>query len=262
MPDRLARIEDQLDRLEQIVLVAPLSPIDRHVTLQAAYRRDALYDMSYPKWRTKRIAKLLELYGADWFSGKRVLELGAGLGEIGAFFAELGAEVVCLEGRAEQVEFARLKHRRVPNLTIEQFDLEQDFSGFGHFDLILHLGLLYHLSDIDTHLSVCFGMADEIVLETVVCDSNDPNKVVYFEGRKDVIEESIHGAACRPSPFYVERLAKQNGFEVERHFTADLNAGHFIYDWAHKNDGDLGEFNLRRAWRLKRPAGESPQTSQ
>lgn len=252
LPWRMDKMERHLERMEQIVMVTPLSPIDKHLALQTIYRTDALFDISYPVWRTNRINKLISLYGLDWFKGKKVLELGAGLCEIGAFFAELGADVTCLEGRQETVDMARLKHRKVPNLRIEQCDLETDFSHYGKFDLILHLGLLYHLGNVDEHLAICFGMTDEIVMETVVCDSLDPQKIVYFEGRKDVIEESIHGAACRPSPFYVERLASEAGFEMERMFTADLNSGYFVYDWEHKDDGNLGDFDLRRAWRFRR----------
>ena len=37
--------------------------------------------------------------GFDFFKGKKILELGAGHGDIGAFFAELGADVLCLDGR-------------------------------------------------------------------------------------------------------------------------------------------------------------------
>jgi hypothetical protein len=253
-PFVIKRIDRRLERLESAVLVAPLSPIDRHITLQTAYRTDALYDMSYPQWRTVRINKLLEFYGIEHFKGLNILELGAGLCEIGAFFAELGANVTCLEGRKEQVTFAKLKHRKIPNLHIHVCDLEDDFSKYGKFDLILHFGLLYHLKNVDEHMRTCFGMADEIVLETVVCDSDDPYLLATYPGRPNVIEESPHGHGCRPSPAYVERLATGAGFGVERHFTSDLNAsdGQFVYDWEPKNDGNLGGFNLRRFWRLSR----------
>jgi protein-L-isoaspartate O-methyltransferase len=254
LPSAVNRVERRLDRMERIVFVTPLSPIDRHITLQTADRTDALYDITYPQWRTTRIAKLLEIYGIEHFKDLRILELGAGLCEIGAFFAELGAKVTCLEGRKEQVDIAKLKHRNIPNLRIEVCDLEGDFSNFGKFDLILHFGLLYHLKNVDENLRSCFGMADEIVLETVVCDSDDPHMLVTMPGRAEVIEESPHGHACRPSPAYVERLATEAGFSVERHFTSDLNAsdGQFVYDWEPKYDGNLGDFHLRRFWRFRR----------
>jgi SAM-dependent methyltransferase len=259
-PATVERLERRLDRLESIVLVAPMSPVDRHVTLHTAYRSDALYDVSYPQWRTRRIAKLLDVYGIDELKGRRILELGAGLCEIGAFLAEIGAEVTCLEGRREQVDFARLKHRRVTGLRIEQCDVEGDFSRCGRFDLILHFGLLYHLKNVDEHMRLCFSMTDDIVLETVVCDSADPRKLVMLPGRAEVIEESIHGLGCRPSPGYIERLAEEAGFNVERHFTSDLNTsdGQFIYDWKSENNDDLGGFHKRRFWRFQRAGCGEP----
>ncbi|WP_095820806.1 methyltransferase [Mesorhizobium sp. WSM3859] len=254
LPDHVTHLGRRLDHLERNVMVAPLSPIDRHIALQTAFRSDALYDLTYAHWRTTRIAKLIELYGLDNLPRLKILELGAGLCEIGAFLAELGADVTCLEGRPEQVSFARLKHRSVPRLRIEQCDLEGEFSHYGRFDLILHFGLLYHIGEVDEHMARCFAMTDDMVLETVVCDSTDPYKLVKVPGRAEVIEESIHGYACRPSAAYVERLAEQAGFSVERHFSKDLNAsdGQFVYDWEPKNDGDLGDFRKRRFWRFKR----------
>ena len=55
------------------------------------------------------------MYGIDYFKNKNVLELGGGHGEIGAFFAELGANVLCLDGREQNVNFANLKHRKLNN---------------------------------------------------------------------------------------------------------------------------------------------------
>lgn len=56
----------------------------------------------------------------------------------------------------------------------------------------------------------------------------------------------------RPSPCYIERLAGEAGFEVERHFSADLNSEDFFsYDWEPRNDGDPNDdFANRRFWRF------------
>jgi 2-polyprenyl-3-methyl-5-hydroxy-6-metoxy-1,4-benzoquinol methylase len=69
-----------------------------------------------------------KFYGVDFFKGKKVLELGCGHGDIGAFFADLGADVLCLGGRIQNINFAKLKHRKVANLKFVQFNLENDFS--------------------------------------------------------------------------------------------------------------------------------------
>lgn len=247
----LSLLPGEFERFQLLVNTSTLSPIDRHVALHTAIRTDAIFAVSYAYWRTARINKLLEIYGVDYFPGKRILELGSGLSDIGAFFAELGAEVMCLEGRQETVTFARLKHRNVKGLAIHQFDLEQDFTRFGRFDLVVNFGLLYHIKGVDDHLARCFGTAREVVLETVVCDSLDPHRILYVEEPSSVLEQSLHGVGSRPSPFYVERVAREHGFQVDRHFTSDLNfRDRFIYDWPHKDDGSHGDWKKRRFWRL------------
>ncbi len=233
-----------------------LSPIDRYVVCSGVFNNQALFDPVYEDWRIKRLNKMLEIYGIDYFKGRKILELGGGHGDIGAFFAELGADVLSLDGRIQNVNFARLKHRKVENIKFVQFNLEHDFSSFGRFDLIINFGLLYHLRHVEEHLKCCFSMADDIVLETVVCDSSDPDKIVFCQERSAVDEESLEGTGSRPSPFYVEKIATENNFQFVRYFTPDLNSGGiFSYDWPHRNDGRGARgdnFELRRFWRLQK----------
>ncbi len=245
LPTIINRIDAQLRNI-------PLPPIERHVFISNVYNRVGLFDPSYEEWRIKRINKILEVYGIDYFKNKNVLELGGGHGEIGAFFAELGANVLCLDGREQNVIFANLKHRKVDNFKCLQFNLENNFTEFGRFDLIINFGLIYHLRNVDEHLNCCFKMSDDIFLETVVCDSTDPYKIFYVKENETVDEEALEGIGSRPSPFYIERIANENNFEANRYFTADLNVRHlYVYDWVHKNDDRLGEdFKLRRCWRL------------
>jgi hypothetical protein len=147
-----------------------------------------------------------------------------------------------------------LKHRAVNNFKCIIFNLEQDFTGFGKFDLIINFGLLYHLLNVDEHLHRCFSIADNILLETVCADSVDPQKIFFCDENKNIDEEALDGTGCRPSPFYVERIAEEQFFEVRRYFGSDLNSGNqFIYDWEHQNDDRLGDdFKLRRFWHFKR----------
>lgn len=249
-------------------LLETLSPIDKHIVYSGIISKEGLFHPSYEDWRVRRCTKMLEIYGTDYFKGLKILELGAGHGDIGAFFAELGADVLCLDGRKENVNFASLKHRKIPNIRFEQFNLEKDFSKFGKFDLIINFGLVYHIKNVEAHLNCCFANAKEVILETIVCDSTDPNKIFFCEERSDVNEEALDGIGSRPSPFYVERIALENKFMVHRHFTADLNSGQkfstgyqFRYDWKHKNDDDYGvdykskkfwKLHLRRFWRFSR----------
>ena len=67
--------------------------------------------------------------------GKRVLEVGAGIGLHTPFFLERGCEVTVTDGRPENVaEIAR----RLPQVRTDVVDLEQDVSlaRLGRFDII------------------------------------------------------------------------------------------------------------------------------
>ena len=58
--------------------------------------KNSLYHSS---WQQNRIDFMVSKYSKDFFAGKKILELGAYNGYIGAYFNTLGAEVHCLEGR-------------------------------------------------------------------------------------------------------------------------------------------------------------------
>jgi SAM-dependent methyltransferase len=249
------------DRTDLLMLDARLAPVDLHLAHVRMLRDTGLHDRTYLDWRARRIEKVLEIYGLEFFHGKRVLELGCGHGDIGAFFADIGAEVLCVDGRIRNINHAKLRHRGAPRLSFELLDLEGDFSTLGHFDLIINFGLVYHLREVDGHLARCFGMADEIVLETVVCDSLDPHHILFRDEHVEIDEEALNGIGSRPSPFYVERLAEEAGLDVERHFSADLNSGGFFrYDWEHRDDGSANDdFGNRRFWRLSRKRPQLPR---
>lgn len=257
-----ALLEQARERTDLLMLDVRLPPVARHLVHAGLLRDTGLYDRTYMDWRVRRVEKMLEIYGVEWFAGKRLVELGCGHAEIGAFFAELGADVLCVDGRVRNVNHAKLMNRDVPGLRFEVRDLENDFLSLGQFDLMINFGLLYHLRAADQHLATCFAMSDEIVLESVVCDSLDPYCIIEREERSEVDEEALNGIGSRPSPFYIERLAEEAGFRVDRHFSSDLNSGKFFrYDWCHRDDGAPNDdFVKRRFWRLKRGSLESPSS--
>ena len=73
--------------------------------------------------------------------GKKVLEVGAGIGLHTPFFLERGCDVTVTDGRAENVaEIAR----RLPGVKTAVVDLERDEPiVLGRFDVIYCYGLLY-----------------------------------------------------------------------------------------------------------------------
>jgi SAM-dependent methyltransferase len=253
VPNTVSEVGNNINKFVTLLSNSILPPIDRHVFLSSIYGSSELHDPFFEGWKIRRIDKILELYGTDYFNNKSVLELGCGHGDIGAFFAELGANVLGLDGRTQSVNFANLKHRKVKNFKCLQYNLENDFTEFGKFDLIINFGLLYHLKNVTEHLNYCFKMSDDIMLESAVCDSTDPYKIFFYDENKDEDVQALGGIGSRPSPFYIERIAQENNFEVIRYFSADLNYGTLLYDWAHRNDHQGGDdISLRRCWRFKK----------
>ncbi len=90
-----------------------------------------------------------ELLGGS-LAGARVADLGCLEGGISLAFALDGAEVVGIEGRRANYDKCRLveEHFALPNLKFELGDA-RDFrpERYGMFDVVLVLGLLYHLDD-------------------------------------------------------------------------------------------------------------------
>ncbi len=88
----------------------------------------------YVDWRTKRIAKLISIFGKEFFNGKDVLELGCGFGDIGEQFVKLGSNVMFCDGRQE---FLLNVKKRMPGCltrVIDQnnyWDLGKSFGRWG-----------------------------------------------------------------------------------------------------------------------------------
>lgn len=201
----------------------------------------------YVGWRAARQRKLVEILGSD-LSGLSVIELGCGLGHMGGFLADLGAMVLGLEGRHENVLRAQ-QRAGLTNYAIELWDVRKDFTPFGRFDLALSLGLIEVVHPVEDVLLWSAAVADWIILDTLVCDSADAKVVQRKASRRD--DDALDGAGSRPTAAFIERFHVERGFRVTRHWTSDLNSGPHVYDWQPANDGDCVS-GKRRLWEFKR----------
>ncbi|TSC71448.1 MAG: hypothetical protein G01um101470_604, partial [Parcubacteria group bacterium Gr01-1014_70] len=96
------------------------------------------------------------------------------------------------------------------------------------------------------------------LLETMVCDSQDPGKIVWVDMPRDINDHPLHGKSPRPSPAFIENFFLRHGFKIERYVTPDLNSRFNRYDWEPKNNNrvfirNIGmKINIRRFWRFYR----------
>lgn len=192
----------------------------------------------YVEWRLNRVTAIIEWFGADWFRGRRILELGAGHGEIGMHFMALGADVVFTEGRREHLDELRVSLPLLDDAHAFQLDAETMLlpPNMRPFDLVLHQGLLYHLNDWRKSLHACAAISRFMALESEVCDSDDPTfELKVDEGPGG--DQALHRTGTRPSAEMVEGVLADAGWRFQRIMDNRCNStpsprsgGHF-YDW-------------------------------
>ena len=157
---------------------------------------------------TARLAHLASLGLA--LGGKRVLEVGCGIGILTHFFEERDCEIVSTDGQAANV-VENLRRHPWREGSVFMVDLEDPNSHKQHgtFDVMFCYGLLYHLGKpaecIASMTQMCTGL---FLLETRV-NPHDNGKA-NLGREKAGAEKAIHGRNCRPArDWTMARLKEQ-----------------------------------------------------
>lgn len=155
-----------------------------------------------------RLARLVELDLP--LAGKRVLDVGCGVGHFSRPFVERGCSYVGVDGRAENI--ARMKEL-YPDVEGHVGDVQVDaLAPHGRFDVVLCFGLLYHLESPIAALRNVASVCDELLLlETMVCDSSRPVLLLADEPRS--FNQALAGLGCRPSPSFLAMALQRVGFD-------------------------------------------------
>jgi hypothetical protein len=209
-------------------------------------KKNMFFDSNeYPIWRERRFNAIIKHYGEKFFSGKTLLEVGAGNGEFGALFRQIGSIVTSYEGREEN--FQELK-RKNPQQNPKKIDFERE-NIEDKFDIILHCGLLYHLLNFKNHLVNCLNKCNHLILETEVVDYP---KLGYWAEDEDTNASpgaNVSGNyITKPTCSYLENIIKTNNFKYD--FPIDpisINTGPWIYDWTRGSMNDM-RGGLRQIW--------------
>lgn len=205
-------------------------------------KNNGMFADHYVEWRGKRIQAIIDHYGRDFFVGKTVLELGCGYGDIGAAFYKMGAIVTCSDARKEHLNVVK---KRYPKIKILLLDLDNEQAINQDFDVIIDLGVLYHLQNYKLHLKNVIQHANHLILETEVVDSKDPDFVVHTE--ESGYDQAFNGRGCRPSATGIEKFFKENKVLSRRYESPKLNSGFHRYDWKETNAGTWVH-GQRRFW--------------
>lgn len=204
-----------------------------------------MFDGKYLDWNHKKIKGIIDFYGHQFLNHKTILDLGCGHADISGALHRLGADITAVDARQEHLKVAS---RKYPGIKVVKADLDRSWPFYGKtFDIILDLDLICHLNNYEKHLKAVCSSTTHLILETTVCDSEDPFKNIISNENKSTYDLSANGVSCRPSTAAIERVLKECGMTFRRQDNPRYNSGSYTYDWQDKNDGTV-DYNKRRLW--------------
>lgn len=178
-----------------------------------------------PLQRFRHFMPYLIAANHESLKGKRVLDIACNSGFWSIQCALLGAEVVGFDGRAELVKQAELIKsivgvENVEFKTLDFWDMSPQALG-GTFDIVLNLGILYHLTDPLKALQLTKAMARQyILLDTDVYPSKDSVIKLRWEEAADIRNATGSGIVAHPSKSSIDLMLRHIG--VARWFEIPL----------------------------------------
>lgn len=204
-----------------------------------------MFDGKYLEWNQRRVKGIIDFYGHPFMLNKKVLDLGCGYADISGALHRLGADITAVDARQEHLKIVSKKY---PAIKTIKADLDRAWPFVGkQFDLVLDMGILCHLNNYESHLRSVCSSATHLILETAVCDSDDPYKCVKVLENKAIYDLSANGIASYPSVAAIERVLKECGFSFKRRDDARFNAADYTYNWQAQNNGEA-KISKRRIW--------------
>jgi len=148
--------------------------------------------------------------------GKRILDIACSSGFWSIQCALLGAHVVGFDARPELVEQADLIKsivgiNNVEFRVLDFWDMTPQSLG-GTFDIVLNLGILYHLPSPLEALRLTKAMARRVILlDTAVHPSDDSVIKLRWEEPVDIRAASVSGIVASPSKSSIDLMLKHIG---------------------------------------------------
>jgi hypothetical protein len=160
---------------------------------------EALADYHSPRWRRHNARRLEFLASLRLpLAGRTLLELGAGVGDHTEFFLDRSCVVTAVEARSEAVAVMQTRFEHHESVTVLERDLDPpDASLAGTFDVVMCLGLLYHVAHPQQLVTwAASHAADLLVIETIVSPAPGGDPQMVGEDAR-LPGASTHGTGCR-----------------------------------------------------------------
>jgi tRNA (mo5U34)-methyltransferase len=206
------------------------------------YPYDSLHNIDLmPEYFPREVIDRLETGHLGW----RILDVGAGDGDVGFFFESLGCDVDMLDnpstnfndcnGITTYASLTQSKSRLIVH------DIDRAFHLEGQYDLAIALGLLYHLRNPMNLLLTLAMHAERLALSTRVFrflpDGTNIEKypVAYFLRRREANDDPTNYWIL--SPLALETLLTRSGWAIRRSILQGATASNPV-----ANDADQRMF--------------------
>ena len=157
------------------------------------------------------------------------LDVGCGVGYFAALLRELDFEVTGIEGRPENAEEAR---SRLPGLNVHIGDVEEmPALGVGSFDLVLALGLLYHLENPFRVIRQLRAATRKLLIIESMC-VNDAEPVLRLRDEERGEDQGLRYIAFYPSEACLAKMLFRAGFPFVYRFVKLPDHADFSARWA------------------------------
>lgn len=176
-------------------------------------RHETIFDspaaFSFMEARRAFLEKRLPDVVSGPFNKKTALDCGGGVGYFAAFLAGLGFRVTSFDARPENVEVARQRH---PDVDFRVGNLEDpSIRDYGTFDVVICLGLLYHLENPMSAVRNLYAVTGGIALvESVVVPARTTTLHLIDEVTYE--DQGVNYVAFNPSESCLLKLLYAAGF--------------------------------------------------
>lgn len=199
---------------------------------QATFRSD-----SYMRINARRLEHLASL--ALPLRNARVLELGAGVGDLTSFFLDRDCSVLSLEGREENATCYRQQFASDPRASITVADLNDPPALSERFDIVFCYGLLYHLAEPHRCLRWMTEHCDGMIALSSCVTAGDSSEINPTQENAEFASQALDGRACRPSRRWIYDTL---GAHMEYVYTTHTQPAHdeFPLDWSSPTPSHTG----------------------
>ena len=195
-------------------------------------------------YSNNKVKFILDVFSPKYFFRKNILDAGSGDGELISNFLKLGAGVTAVDGRQQNLNTIQKKY---PSIKTVKLNFESPLSMMSKFDIVFSIDTLCHIANYEQHLVSLCARAKDLILETSVCDSNDPNDSLKLSEDSSIHSLSLSGVGSRPSAARIEKILSEHGMSYIRVDDSSLNDGNYVYDWK-VTDSKKESLSLRRFW--------------